>query len=467
MSEKQHNYIPASFGPDVLLAIQHSPNGFYSFGPPPPVLYQAVPISGPLDSDHYQHSVPHQQLPQQGTPQQVPALGTPLQYQYLPQPHQQPALQLQQAPTIQALYTAASGGAGVPAGGNWYAPQHQLLQYLQADHPRYTGMADPASFKPPAMSLGGMYQPATVSGANWNMQVPSGMLVWLMPGSQPGLAQHPMHLQQVTPQQVNLLLLPLQSQQHLLGLPLQHSLPLSNRLPYTHSTHLMIVSRDDHLVGGSVPLEHEALMVQRLQPSSGSHPHHSTPLQHVHTPTHLQHTPQQLHPPPGPPMMVAADHSAGLLSDFYRHPFAMQLAAHPQQPLARPQFLYATGNDPQFGTPEHGVLLLLGAFYHPQQDMGPGVHEFERDAYGNTKRPRLVAPGGMLITTALRNRCPRCHKQFKRPSSLATHMNSHTGEKPFVCPWKGCSRAFSVRSNMTRHMKLHTSKSEEAHTHHR
>ncbi|ODV58273.1 uncharacterized protein ASCRUDRAFT_19996, partial [Ascoidea rubescens DSM 1968] len=52
-------------------------------------------------------------------------------------------------------------------------------------------------------------------------------------------------------------------------------------------------------------------------------------------------------------------------------------------------------------------------------------------------------------------RCPRCQKQFKRPSSLQTHLYSHTGEKPFQCTWEGCGRLFSVRSNMTRHMKLH------------
>ncbi|ODQ79742.1 hypothetical protein BABINDRAFT_22628, partial [Babjeviella inositovora NRRL Y-12698] len=54
-----------------------------------------------------------------------------------------------------------------------------------------------------------------------------------------------------------------------------------------------------------------------------------------------------------------------------------------------------------------------------------------------------------------RNRCPECQKQFKRPSSLQTHMHSHTGAKPYYCSWSGCGRAFSVRSNMTRHMKLH------------
>lgn len=61
----------------------------------------------------------------------------------------------------------------------------------------------------------------------------------------------------------------------------------------------------------------------------------------------------------------------------------------------------------------------------------------------------------MTPETAARNRCTICQKQFKRPSSLQTHMYSHTGEKLFKCPWPECAKVFSVKSNMTRHYKLH------------
>ncbi|GMM37565.1 Cmr3 protein [Saccharomycopsis crataegensis] len=78
----------------------------------------------------------------------------------------------------------------------------------------------------------------------------------------------------------------------------------------------------------------------------------------------------------------------------------------------------------------------------------------------STSSPKLSTPStatysGMSPETAARNRCPKCNKQFKRPSSLQTHLYSHTGEKPFQCGWVGCERYFSVRSNMTRHMRLH------------
>lgn len=52
--------------------------------------------------------------------------------------------------------------------------------------------------------------------------------------------------------------------------------------------------------------------------------------------------------------------------------------------------------------------------------------------------------------------CQYCGKGFNRPSSLKIHLNSHTGEKPFVCPLEGCGRSFSVLSNMRRHARVHT-----------
>jgi len=51
--------------------------------------------------------------------------------------------------------------------------------------------------------------------------------------------------------------------------------------------------------------------------------------------------------------------------------------------------------------------------------------------------------------------CHVCNKSFSRPSSLRIHSYSHTGQKPFACPEPSCSKRFSVRSNMRRHMKIH------------
>ncbi|KAH9928924.1 uncharacterized protein B0H18DRAFT_999406 [Fomitopsis serialis] len=54
-----------------------------------------------------------------------------------------------------------------------------------------------------------------------------------------------------------------------------------------------------------------------------------------------------------------------------------------------------------------------------------------------------------------RHVCPFCPRRFNRPSSLAIHLNTHTGAKPFPCP--ACGRPFSVNSNMRRHYRNHFS----------
>nr|POF25977.1 zinc finger protein c25b8.19c [Quercus suber] len=54
-----------------------------------------------------------------------------------------------------------------------------------------------------------------------------------------------------------------------------------------------------------------------------------------------------------------------------------------------------------------------------------------------------------------KHKCKICDKRFTRPSSLQTHIYSHTGEKPFACDVGGCGRHFSVVSNLRRHRKVH------------
>lgn len=78
-------------------------------------------------------------------------------------------------------------------------------------------------------------------------------------------------------------------------------------------------------------------------------------------------------------------------------------------------------------------------------------------------------------STQKKHKCKVCEKRFTRPSSLQTHMYSHTGEKrkylspnlqsrtssspsfslAFACEVEGCGRHFSVVSNLRRHRKVH------------
>ncbi|KAJ3544744.1 hypothetical protein NM688_g5708 [Phlebia brevispora] len=53
------------------------------------------------------------------------------------------------------------------------------------------------------------------------------------------------------------------------------------------------------------------------------------------------------------------------------------------------------------------------------------------------------------------HQCTICSKWFPRPSGLATHMNSHSGAKPYKCPIPTCTKSFAVRSNAKRHLRTH------------
>jgi len=66
--------------------------------------------------------------------------------------------------------------------------------------------------------------------------------------------------------------------------------------------------------------------------------------------------------------------------------------------------------------------------------------------------------------TQKKHKCKVCDKRFTRPSSLQTHMYSHTGEKPFKCEVDGCGRHFSVVSNLRRHGKVHRGEASSEHS---
>ncbi|KAK8375526.1 hypothetical protein O3P69_008387 [Scylla paramamosain] len=58
-------------------------------------------------------------------------------------------------------------------------------------------------------------------------------------------------------------------------------------------------------------------------------------------------------------------------------------------------------------------------------------------------------PGNNRITSL---KCVYCEKLFIYPAKLASHLRTHTGEKPFACPY--CPYRATQQGNLNRHVKI-------------
>ena len=52
--------------------------------------------------------------------------------------------------------------------------------------------------------------------------------------------------------------------------------------------------------------------------------------------------------------------------------------------------------------------------------------------------------------------CPECGKKYSTVTHMKVHYRTHTGEKPYICPYEGCGKQFSVGYSLRTHVRVHT-----------
>lgn len=124
------------------------------------------------------------------------------------------------------------------------------------------------------------------------------------------------------------------------------------------------------------------------------------------------------------------------------------IAAHPGSP-SRPHTALLTGTRPS----THQNDVIEHAAPAPPHDCPPPAAPRPSRYFGGiadtiVKPVRPAAPLPCVL--------PGCHRSFPSLEALEAHTRSHTEQKQLRCTHEGCSATFSQKSNLTRHMLVHT-----------
>ncbi|KAF8135685.1 hypothetical protein EV363DRAFT_1321307 [Boletus edulis] len=157
-------------------------------------------------------------------------------------------------------------------------------------------------------------------------------------------------------------------------------------------------------------------------------------------------------PSPSGNLASSTSHHHTQLHPQYR---ARSTSQADQRPASHDQ--YTPGSHPYSNSAAQAYNYSYTTTGISSRDSGTYSEGYARDQYRELTVPVAseVRQPSTSSPSSLKYECEYCGKGFTRPSSLKIHLNSHTGEKPFVCTFEGCGRCFSVLSNMRRHARVH------------
>ena len=84
---------------------------------------------------------------------------------------------------------------------------------------------------------------------------------------------------------------------------------------------------------------------------------------------------------------------------------------------------------------------------------GPEDGDIVSRSSGGSMGEQVASRRGQSLRSKT-NFCSICGRNYARPSTLKTHLRTHTNERPYKC--KICGKTFSQAANLTAHRRVHT-----------
>lgn len=138
----------------------------------------------------------------------------------------------------------------------------------------------------------------------------------------------------------------------------------------------------------------------------------------------------------------AANHNQSHVEQSLYPQYRVSHEVEPQEQYAMPPDI--RGAEVLYNRPQHYHATSRPYVSHYMLKKARGI-------YRQTISPEKTSKSGSIEKP---NLCRICGKVYARPSTLKTHMRTHSGEKPYRCT--DCDKSFSQAANLTAHIRTHS-----------